>query len=79
MSDENLLPSSEFGTPFYALVEHFNAKGFKFQADVERRLLTLGISGETAEYNCALYLTHDDEVLQRSASRSRPSIPQERN
>jgi hypothetical protein len=64
MSDENLLPSSEFGTPFYALVEHFSAKGFKFQADIERRLLTLGISGETAEYNCALYLTHDDEVLQ---------------
>lgn len=63
MSDENLLPSSEFGTPFYALVEHFNAKGFKFQTDVERRLLTLGISGETAEYNCALYLTHDDHRL----------------
>ena len=64
MSDENLLPSSEFGTPFYALVEHFNAKGSKFHADTERHLLTLGISGETAEYNCALYLTHEDEVLQ---------------
>lgn len=64
MSDENLLSSSGFGTPFDALVDHFNAKGFKFHADAGRRLLTLGLSGETAEYNCALYLTHNDEVLQ---------------
>lgn len=64
MSEDDPLPASEFGTPFYALVEHFSSNGFNFRADNERKLLTFCVSGEAAEYNCALYISHDDEVLQ---------------
>lgn len=62
MADEN--DRSDFGTPFAALVAHFESGGLRFFADAGSKSVQLFITGDCAVYNCHLQLTHDDELLQ---------------
>lgn len=62
MSDENFTP--QFGTPFQLLVDHCESAGLKFKADPESKGVFFSVRGDTAIYDVALLVTHEDEVFQ---------------
>lgn len=62
MSDENL--SADFGTPFAALVQHFESNDIKFVSDPSAKSVQFFMTGDCAVYNCRFQITHDDDVLQ---------------
>jgi len=64
MPDESSFSSSDFGTPFRALVDHCEAQEIRFTADPADKSVQFFIVGDCAVYNVFLRITHDDHVLQ---------------
>jgi hypothetical protein len=64
MSDESSFSSSDFGTPFRALVDHCEAQELRFTADPADKSVQFFIVGDCAVYDVFLRITHDDHVLQ---------------
>jgi hypothetical protein len=64
MSDESSFSSSDFGTPFRALVDHCEAQELRFTADPADKSVQFFIVGDCAIYNVFLRITHDNQVLQ---------------
>jgi hypothetical protein len=62
MSDEN--HSADFGTPFAALVQHFESNDIKFSSDRSGKWVQFFMTGDCAVYNCRFQITHNDDVLQ---------------
>lgn len=62
MSDDN--HSADFGTPFAALVQHFESNDIKFTSDRSGKWVQFFMTGDCAVYNCRFQITHDDDVLQ---------------
>lgn len=62
MSDENY--SADFGTPFAALVQHFESNDIKFSSDRSGKWVQFFMTGDCAVYNCRFQITHNDDVLQ---------------
>ena len=62
MSDENY--SADFGTPFAALVQHFESNDIKFSLDRSGKWVQFFMTGDCAVYNCRVQITHNDDVLQ---------------
>jgi hypothetical protein len=62
MSEENYSPG--YGTPFDALVAHFEENNIRFNTDSEKKSVAFFITGDCAVYNCHLQITHDDQLVQ---------------
>lgn len=56
--------SADFGTPFHALVQHFESNDIKFTADRPGKSVQFFITGDCAVYSCRFQITHNDDVLQ---------------
>ncbi|MFM6130451.1 MAG: hypothetical protein ACKPBV_17285 [Sphaerospermopsis kisseleviana] len=62
MSDE--IHPSDFGTPFAALVQHFESNDIRFSHDRSGKWVQFFMTGDCAVYNCRFQITHNDDVLQ---------------
>ena len=62
MSDE--IHTSDFGTPFATLVEHFESNDIKFTTDRANKSVQFFMTGDCAVYNCRFQITHNHDVLQ---------------
>lgn len=62
MSEGNY--SSDFGTPFGALVNHFESNDIRFHADQDGKSVQFYITGDCAAYNCRFQITHNDEIVE---------------
>jgi len=54
---------SSFHSPFDALVEHFQRRHFRFNADASKKSLHMIVGRTTASYSCYLGIIRDDQVL----------------
>ncbi len=62
MSDDNT--TSDFGTPFRALIDHCESNDLTFTADHEKKRIKLTICRNHALYGCSLQISHDDSIFQ---------------
>jgi len=64
MPDNETIESSDFGTPFQALLDHCETRGLKFRSSPKKKRIKLTISRCHALYNCNFQITHEDSVFQ---------------
>jgi hypothetical protein len=62
MSDDTT--TSDFGTPFRALIDHCESNDLTFKADHEKKRIKLTICRNHALYGCTLQISHDDSIFQ---------------
>lgn len=56
--------SSQFGSPYQALIDHCEEAEIKFRADEDLKGVFFSVRGEAAVYELALFITHNDEVFE---------------
>lgn len=64
MSNNETSDSSDFGTPFRALIDHCEANDLSFASYREEKRIRLNICRKHALYNCHLRVSNDDEIFQ---------------
>jgi hypothetical protein len=64
MPDNDTIESSDFGTPFRALVDHCEHNKLKFRASPKKKRIKLNLCRRHALYSCNLQITHEDSVFQ---------------
>jgi hypothetical protein len=64
MSNNDTSDSSEFGTPFQALIDHCEANDLSFATFPEEKRIRLNICRKHALYTCQLRISNDDEIFQ---------------
>jgi hypothetical protein len=64
MSDDTTPSFREFGSPYRLLLDHCESGDLKFHAVDELKAIFFAVRGESAVYDIALMITHNDEVLQ---------------
>lgn len=64
MSINETSDSSDFGTPFRALIDHCEANDLSFASYREEKRIRLNICRRHALYTCHLRISNDDEIFQ---------------
>ena len=62
MSDSDFSP--EFGSPLQVLIDHCESAEIKFRADEDLKGVFFSVRGQAANYDLALFITHNDEVFE---------------
>jgi hypothetical protein len=62
MSDNSF--SSQFGSPYQVLIDHCEAGDIKFRAEEDMKGVFFSVRGQAANYDLALFITHNDEVFE---------------
>jgi len=63
-NDSTDSPTSDFGTPFRALLDHCEATGLTFSADRETQRIKLKLVRQHALYNCSFCITNEERIVQ---------------
>lgn len=64
MSDDTTPSFRELGSPYRTLLDHCESGDLKFHAVDELKAIFFAVRGESAVYDIALMITHNDEVLE---------------
>ena len=64
MSDDTTPSFREFGSPYQILLDHCESGDLKFHAVDELKAIFFAVRVESAVYDIALMITHNDEVLE---------------